>query len=294
MSFPLSWEETPPEVPKKGARVPNNIASFASWVRGKILAGEGAYLDDKYLDWLYDYEALHPAPGGASTFLKVTEEKSRREITAVQKQQNLPEAAAVVHQEGNRLDRVVEALSEGVRELRQGFTQALKEISTAYQNSMSELRQGVGELRQGWTELNSDHRAYLGLHFPHQEKMYQLSNESMTAYRNALLMESKAQAAIAQSQGGDFVSKQADMMMMGLVSDFARAKMGLAPKAPEAEKKPAQPKEEPKAPPAQAKPAAPEAPPMSAPPEFWEQLLKKMTAQEAASVAPVSAPEVEE
>ena len=35
-------------------------------------------------------------------------------------------------------------------------------------------------------------------------------------------------------------------------------------------------------------------PPMSAPPEFWEQLLKKMTAQEAASVAPVSAPEVEE
>lgn len=292
MSFPLDWEENPPEIPKKGARVPNNIASFASWLRPKILEGE--LLDDKYLDWLYDYEVQHPAPGGASTFLKLTEEKTKREITAVQQNKNLPEAAAVVHQEGQRLDRVVEALSEGVRELRQGFTAALKEVAGSYQSAMAELRQGVSELRQGWTELNSDHRAYLGLHFPHQEKMYQLHNESMVAYRNGLVMESKAQAALAQSQSGvDVVSKQADLMMMGLVQDMARKKMGLEPKQQEAPKKPAQPKEAPT--PAQA--AAPAPAPVAAPPNieaFFTKLMQKQQAEEAAqSVAPVSS-EIEE
>lgn len=292
MSFPLIWEEEPPEIPPKNQRVPNNIASYASWLRPKILNGE--LTDDKYLDWLYDYEVLHPAPGGASTFVRLTEEKTKREITAVQKQQNLPEAAAVVHQEGQRLDRVVEALSEGVRELRQGFTQALKEIGAAYQNSMSELRQGVSELRQAWTELNGDHRAYLGLHFPHQEQMYKLSNESMTAFRNALLMESKAAAVVAQSQSGvDVVSKQADMMMMSLMADVARKKMGLETtpaKAPE--KKAAQPKE---APPA-APPAAPRGPlPTEQQKAFFDQLLAKMRADQATAAPEMpEAPEVEE
>lgn len=290
VSFPQAWEETPPEVPGKGERVSSQISQFAKWLRDKILTGE--LLDDKYLDWLYDYEVLHPAPGGATTFLRLSEEKTKREITAIQQQKNLPEAAAVVHQEGQRLDRIVEALSEGIRELRQGFSQAIKEVGAAYQNSMGELRQGVSELREGYAQLNGDHRAFLGLIFPHQENMHKLANEGMTTYREALLMESKATQAIAQSQGGaDFVSKQADMMMMSLVSDVARKKMGLDPatkgSSPEAQKKAAQPKEPPKG------QAPTELDPQKAD-AFWGALMKRMQPPEPPPTTAVPPPEPEE
>jgi len=270
MAFPLSWEENPPEIPPKGQAASASLRQFAGWLRDKF---ERGVLEERYFDWLYDYESAHPAPGGVTSFLKMSEEKTKRTIEAVQKSKPLPEAAALAAAEGNRADYLMNSMGDAIRELRQGFSTAIKELANGYQNTLSELRVGFGELRQGYSQLNSDHRSLLGLIFPHTEAQHKIANESMVTYREALTMEAKANVALmTQKVGVNAMEQQAEAMVLSLVSDTMRAKMGLPQKSEP-------PKEEKKAAPKEESPASPASGAIAdkAAELFWEQIQKKMS-----------------
>lgn len=235
MGYPKDWKENPPEVPPRGEKVSSQLSQFAAELRKQSQFGT---LQQRFADWLYDFEEFHP-PAGGPTF------KARHETTTtttttdkkelvVQPPAPVSDAAQLVYQEGRRIDRLLESVTEGLRELRIGFATTIEKVDAAYATSIEKLSQGVEKLNEGYSELrlgyaqqNADYRSFLGVIFPHVETLHKTANDSMEAYRKATIREAEASSAIssaAQASGG---SSEAEKAIIGLLSEAAKEKLGL-------------------------------------------------------------------
>jgi|CXWL01.1.fsa_nt_gi hypothetical protein len=257
MAYPLAWETDPPEIPRAGEKVTAQMSQFASELRSQAKEGK---LHEKFSSWLYDYEKDHPPPGGATfrlsheqTTTTTTTDKKELELSSVPPPSD---AALVARAEGTRADRLMEATANGIRELRLGFGTVLEKMDTAYAGSLDklnegvdklnsgfeELRAGYAELRVGNQQLQADQRSFLGLLFPHMERVMEQGTETMAAYRKAVLSEARAEGAIAAAQAGASedggIGAQAEKAIVGLLTEAAKEKLGIgqppAPKAPAA------------------------------------------------------------
>lgn len=220
--------ENLPEIVSKNEKVPNKTSQIATGIRELMRLGNA---NQEQINWLYDFEAQHPPPGGR-TFTRLYEESTQRRLLETGTTTSAADGAQVSAAEGKRLDRVLEAVAESIQELRLGFT-----------NVLGELRSGAMQINQGYEQLQADTRSFLGVLFPHMEKMMEQQTESMSAYRKAVLSEAKAEASIvaanAAAAQGDGASSEAEKAVIGLLLEGAKQKMGLDPtKKPDPKKTP--------------------------------------------------------
>lgn len=239
MAYPLAWETDPPTIPERGAKVSNQISQFASELRKQAATGA---LADRFSQWLYDFERLHPPVGGSTFRLSheiTTTQTERRELQAQPQQQ--PEGAMTAYQEGRRIDRILDAVSQSIDSLRMAHTSSIEKVDKAYSSALSEVQSGFAELKQGYAELrtayaqvNADYRSLLGVIFPNVEAMYKTHNESMEMFRRSVIKEAEAKSAIAAAQAPqpeDPISQEAGKAVVGLLAEAAKVKFGLTPSA---------------------------------------------------------------
>ena len=220
MAYPQIWEVQPPQVPSANEKVTAQISQFAAELRRLAKAGE---LQLELADWLFEYEQQHPYTTPTFDLEESSEIKHRRLQI---RPQPSAEGAQVSREEGQRLDRVVDSVSGGVRELRQGFTAVLGELRQGIQA----LNAGNEELRQGQAQLMADTRSFLGMLFNHQSSMMQQQTEAMAQYRKGTLAEADARVSVATAQlhsaaGDGGVGAEAERAIVGLLAEAVKTKM---------------------------------------------------------------------
>lgn len=221
MGYPEAWNTDPPEIPPKGERVPNNVSQFASEIRKQIQ--EGRTVLPSFANWLYDYEALHPPPGGR-TYLKISEEgQSFKRTIEAGAQPTTPgaEGAQVAVAEGRRLDRVLEAMAEGIDKLGAG----IQKLSSGFEIVLEKLIDGNDKIVEGHQQLQADHRSLLGIIFPQTQSLLQGSNDTMVKFREAALAEAKAKVAVGEATRGDGSTGEAEKAIVGMLTEVAKTKM---------------------------------------------------------------------
>lgn len=258
MSFPQGWLNEPPEIPEENSLPNNQMRQFASTLRK--LAREGS-ITETQTEWLFAYEERFTPEHLRAVFVPVA---------VAQDPTPAPEPAGPPVQLPESIAKevagVLKEIAASVRELRTGFNDGIKQVATFSANTLEKmdtnyagaldklndgiekLNTGYAQLSNGYGQLTDDHRSFLGHLFPHISQMYQTTNESMAAYRQGLLDTSRAEVKAAQAQVGADTSLDAEVSkaLGSLLTDAARAKLGLAPESQAAKAGAQEAKEEPK------------------------------------------------